>query len=339
MLLEQEVEMKWHPSNRKWYECKGYNFTNWKESFMVNVIHLKEGSHAEVLVRCDYCSNVIPKQYKKYIDQRKKIKTDSCIKCNHLKASVTVEEKYGTKYYLQTNECRVKSESTCIEKYGVRNPAMSDIVKEKYKSTMQEMYGVDNAFQSEVIKDKSKQTMLKKYGFENLALDPKTHRKWMIKRSKTLASKNNAPCSSQQRFIHNAIKGELNYPVSNLNLDIAFPEDKIYIECDFSGHDMRVRMGDIDLETFKQNERNRDLFLKNKGWKRIRFVSKNDLLPSVKQTVELIFKGINLLKNTERNWCEINIDESVFRYNTYEESLDLHSLIKVTSKNISKIFT
>ncbi|KSU86988.1 hypothetical protein A2U94_00715 [Bacillus sp. VT 712] len=42
LLIPQEVEMKWHQRYRKYYEEKGYIFTNYRETFKVDVNDLPE---------------------------------------------------------------------------------------------------------------------------------------------------------------------------------------------------------------------------------------------------------------------------------------------------------
>lgn len=50
MLLTKTILVKWNPSNRKWYESKGYIFSKWKDEFEVKVEDLTNGSHVLVNV-------------------------------------------------------------------------------------------------------------------------------------------------------------------------------------------------------------------------------------------------------------------------------------------------
>jgi len=82
MLLTKEVEMKWHPSNKKWYENKGYIFTKWRDGFIVSVEDLPNGSHALVDVQCDECGEILCnmswQEYKKYVKDDGKYYCNKC---------------------------------------------------------------------------------------------------------------------------------------------------------------------------------------------------------------------------------------------------------------------
>ena len=81
-LLTKEVEMKWNPRNYKYFIEKGYQFTKWKDTFLVKIEDLKYGSQAKVDVECDCCSkeikNISWQNYLKYIHKDKKY---YCRKC------------------------------------------------------------------------------------------------------------------------------------------------------------------------------------------------------------------------------------------------------------------
>ena len=83
-------------------------------------------------------------------------------------------------------------------------------------------YGVENISQLEWVKDKIKENNLVKYGVENISQCPEIQEKKMESYYKngTIAT------SNQQRYIHNLIGGELNYPWYNAMLDMAYPEEK-----------------------------------------------------------------------------------------------------------------
>jgi len=67
---------------------------------------------------------------------------------------------------------------------------------------------------------------------------------WVLYKNKTGVS------SYPQRYICNLLNGELNYPIGNLSLDIALLDNKIYIEYDGSGHDLRVVRGQLTEKEF-----------------------------------------------------------------------------------------
>lgn len=60
---DQLVEVKWHYSNREWYEEKGYVFTKNKDTFYVKVDELMDSSKANVKVICDMCGEEGVKKY------------------------------------------------------------------------------------------------------------------------------------------------------------------------------------------------------------------------------------------------------------------------------------
>jgi len=88
MLITKEVTTKWSPSNKKWYENKGYIFTKWNDEFEAKVEDLQDFSHMLVDVQCDHCGEIIKNtQWKNYL---------RCVK------------RHG-KYYCQ--ECRKKQKN------------------------------------------------------------------------------------------------------------------------------------------------------------------------------------------------------------------------------------
>ncbi|MCM2531485.1 hypothetical protein NDK43_02560 [Neobacillus pocheonensis] len=78
MLLPQKLIISWCNSNRRHYEDKGYQFTkNW-DQFEVDVKDLAKGSHAEVLVKCDYCDKKYPMVFKDYVTKVENCSVQKC---------------------------------------------------------------------------------------------------------------------------------------------------------------------------------------------------------------------------------------------------------------------
>jgi hypothetical protein len=75
--------MSWNPTNRKYYEDLGYNFTKYRDKFMVFVNHLHKGCNKKVSVECDYCGEEYFKRYDDYVYylDNNLIKKCSCSKC------------------------------------------------------------------------------------------------------------------------------------------------------------------------------------------------------------------------------------------------------------------
>lgn len=84
MILKQKVKVKWSNRIKEQYEALGFIFTKRGDEFEVDIDILPENSSAKVKVKCDYCENIIEKQYKKYIYERNKGK-DCCKNCTHKK--------------------------------------------------------------------------------------------------------------------------------------------------------------------------------------------------------------------------------------------------------------
>ena len=58
--------------------------------------------------------------------------------------------------------------------------------------------------------------------------------------------------SKQQLYIHSLLGGELNYCTGKCFLDIAFLDEKIYLEYDGGGHDLSVKLGNMSKEEFER---------------------------------------------------------------------------------------
>ncbi|PGZ96940.1 hypothetical protein COE51_16345 [Bacillus pseudomycoides] len=217
-------------------------------------------------------------------------------------------EKYGKESYTQTEEYIKRVSETNIEKYGVKNVFQNEAIQDKQKETIILKYGVENVFQHEEIKEKSKQTMMKKYGVEH-PMYLKEIKDSVIKKSKkTLYENGTAPKSKQQVYLNELLGGEINYQIESFNLDIAFPDEKIYIEYDGGGHDLQVKMNKISQEELKKEELKRYFILKSKGWKEIRIISPRDYLPNDDILLQELEKA--------KKWFQTN-DNGHWHYHIY----------------------
>lgn len=181
MLMTKTVEMRWNSKNKAYYESRGYTYTRMKDTFLVNVEDLKNGSNVTVKVKCDYCGREFyVRWYSYYILKKKDNKTDCCSnpECTAKKSQESLLIKYGVTNAQYIDGVKEKTKQTNILKYGVDNPFKSDEIKEKIKSTNIEKYGVPFTMQNEDIKNKSKKTCLEKYGVENYGeIYSRTHTK------------------------------------------------------------------------------------------------------------------------------------------------------------------
>lgn len=303
MLLTKTVEIKWTNKIKKHYVDKGYEFTKIGDSFKVRVEDLTNGSHATVEVQCDYCKKIVKKSYRDYLRQHNNsiIKKDCCLGCVKIKSSESNMIKYGVKNVFQVKEYQEKQKRTLMERYGVENTSQLDSYKEKFKETSRQRYGTDHPFQSEEVKQKIIETNIKRYGVEYSIQHPKIKEKAI----KSLYKNGTAPTSSQQLQIYNMLKEnnynvEINYPVSNVNLDVAFFMDNFKIAIEYDGwywHKNR-----------QIEDRRRDEFLKKLGWKILRVKSYREV-----PTLEQVLSAINKLILTNRSYTEIIMDDIKLR--------------------------
>lgn len=233
-------------------------------------------------------------------------------------------EKYGVEYVAQVDAFRDKQKESIKNKYGVDYYFQTEEFKEKFKEISIEKFGTEHPFQSEQVKEKIRQTNLERYGVENVMYNQEFVNKIMT----TLHKNGTAPTSRQQLYLYEILGGELNYPVGNCMLDIAFPNEKIYVEYDGSGHELCVKLGTLTQKEFDQKSRRRYYFLKNRGWKEIRIISTNDLLPNELKINEIIKFSKKLLSN-ERSYVEINLDKKVISTSVKSYDFDFGELKKV----------
>jgi len=138
-------------------------------------------------------------------------------------------------------------------------------------------------------------------------------------------------CSSQQIYIHNLISGKLNYPIGNCCVDILL-DNNIICECDFSGHWLNVKLGMCTQEEFDFKEIKRNYFLYSKGYKIIRIISRNDLIPDDEIVLSMIKYANEYLEN--RHWISFDIDNKLVKCSQFEQFYDFGELTKVSKNNI-----
>lgn len=358
MLLTKEVEININGQNQKYYEDKGYQIprkpAKWNNKvltvpngtkILVKVDDLPQGSNIKVQYLCDYClTNTGEKMYTNYLKERKLIEKDCCYSCRSIKIKesnminygvestnqldevlekrhTTNLEKFGTKYPSQNKEVRNKIENTFIEKYGVNTPSKNQEIKDKTKTTNIVKYGAISPTLNDEVREKQINTLLDNYGVEY----PQQSKEIKEKSLKSLYENGNAPCSRQQRYIHNLIGGELNFPHNNSLLDIAFPEEKIYFELDLGGHDLQVKFGNVTEDEFKEIEKRRWYALYRKGWKEIRMVSSKDKIPYDEKILELIKYAKEYLE-TGRHYIKFYLDECKVETSQFVKDYDFGEL-------------
>lgn len=353
MLIDKKVKVKWNSRNKSFYIQKGYPFTKMGDEFEIKIEDITKGSRSIVNIVCDYCLNPFTKPYNMYYRQCYQTITqkDSCKKCLHTKNKESCMTKYGTNVSFQAKEVKQKIKNTNIEKYGYECASQSEEVKQRTKETNLERYGfeshlsnqdvikkredtnlqkygVKNVFQAEEVKQTIKETMISKYGVEKPIQNIEIQQKAMEKRVQTLYQNGTAPASNQQKYLNELLGGNLNYPLSRCSLDIAFPDDMIYIEYNGSGHDIPVRNGKISKIDFELRDLNRFSYNKKQGWKLIKIVSQKDLLPTDEKIIEMVSQAKDFL-NLGNSWYEINIDDSIIKSSSFTKSIKFEYLRKI----------
>ena len=218
---------------------------------------------------------------------------------------------------------QAKVVQTCLTKHGVSYVGRIPSSNKKRKQTWLAKHGVDNPIKSKEIQQKRKETCLVKYG----TTSPAGNTEIQQKITNSLYINGTGACSKQQKYIHNRIGGELNYPVGRCMLDIAFPDDKIYFEYDGGGHDLLVKRGSITKAEFKQKERKRNHFLVGQGWRKICLTSRKDFLPTDNILTSIIVKARTILQG--RSWVAFDLDKSEIQTSQYKTNFDFGELQKV----------
>lgn len=141
-------------------------------------------------------------------------------------------------------------------------------------------------------------------------------------------------CSLQQKYLHDLLGGELNFPINSSTLDIAYPSEKIYIEYDGSGHDLSVKLGSMTKEEFEKKEKNRRYALYKLNWKEIRIISRKDNLPSDDILVDIISFAKEYF-NTEHSWIVFDIDNKTVKSSQFDKEYNFGQVKRLKIDNIS----
>lgn len=222
------------------------------------------------------------------------------------KVRQTSLSRYGVEHYAQTEECRRKTKQTNLERYGVEYILQSKEVKEKIKQTNLERYGVEHNMQSKEVLEKRKNTYFERYGFDSAMKHPDVKMKVV----KTMHKNGTQKTSKQQAYLHSLYGGELNYPIRYYDVDICFPDEKIAIEYDGSGHNLSVVFGDFTQEEFNQREIVRGSVIKHEGYKQIRIISIHDKLPDDDILLQMLSDAKRYFSTTNHTWVHYDIDNS-----------------------------
>ena len=244
---------------------------------------------------------------------------------------------WGKEFYFQTDDCKEKSNQYYNDNFGVNYPFQVKEIRNKSIETCLIKYGTDNPSKNEDIKNKILQVFRDRFGCDNPMQVEEIKLKSLEKSIVSLHKNGNIPTSKQQIYLHNLLGGKLNFIINISALDIAFSEEKLYIEYDGGGHDLRVVFGKMTQEEFDKKEMRRYYYFKNKGWKMIRLISKNDLLPLDNKIIEMIQYAKDYL-NLGHSWIIFDIDNSKIMCSEYEKKYNYGELRRIAKKDIENTY-
>jgi len=316
LLVNETVKMKWNTKNRVWFEDKGYIFNDYGEYFIAETRHLQLGSGRKVKISCDLCGQIKEQVYNRYIKTKNDDDFYCCVDCS--KNPDVIDERktlFNEASLERLNAGVVKRKQYYLDNYGVENPSQLDSIKQKKRDTCMKNYGVEYPIHSEVIAERMRQTNLERYGVEYAQQNEDVRSRTM----KTLYENGTTKTSKQQRYIHSLLGGELNYAIRTINLDIAYPQDLVYIEYNGGGHRLRVKLGAMTQDQFDKWTRKRWYVLMRRGWKEIRIETQKDFLPPDDVLFEMIHIAYEHFGNCH-TWIEFNIDEECIK--TSVETVD-----------------
>ena len=266
--------------------------------------------------QCEECKNKVKQTSLKKYGYTSYTKTEECKE----KTKNTNLEKYGVEYHAQTEEHKEQYKKTCLEKYGKEFYTQTDEYKKKYKQTCLKKYGVEYHTQNPKIMKKIIDTQTKRYGgigfgsksiskkiqesiFKHYGVySPMQSPEIKEKANKKLLENDNILTSKQQLLIYDMLKNiyvdnecELNYPLSNINMDCMININNIKIDVEYDGtywHKNR-----------KVQDRKRDEFVKSNGYKVLRIKGSHKI-----PTKEQLIKAIDYLVKDNHSYNEILLD-------------------------------
>jgi len=259
-------------------------------------------------IRCDACTMKLVSELLKtpYLDIKAYIEGENGNGCKLITEEID---------YINTSE-NISIECTCGNKFITTY----DNFKHQNKKQCNDCTQINK-----------KKVCLLKYGVEH----PMKNKEISAKVRATLNKNGTTPCSKQQAYVHSIIGGELNYPYYNASLDIAFPEEKIYLECDFGGHWLSIKLGHLTQEEFDKKQRNRWYSLFRSGYREIRIISTKDLIPSNTKLLEILTYARTYL-NQNHHYIKFDIDNSKIINSQGEFDYDFGELRKIKSTDIQE---
>jgi len=214
------------------------------------------------------------------------------VQCNYCKEIFrkSYRRYLETKDNLCCNKCKsLKMMETSIERFGNKCSLRNEEILKKSIETNLNKLGVEYPFQN-------KDILIK-------CLDS------FNKNGKTRAIN----ISKAQIRIVKLYDAILNYIEFPYRIDGFFEKENIYFEYDGSGHKLGIRFGIYTEEEFEKRQEERNMFLKEKGYKEFRIISNDDVLPKNKILLDIKQRAFDLLLNK-------NYNNYIYNLNTKTES-------------------
>jgi len=247
---------------------------------------------------------------------------NKCLKIFFRQLNTLTLEEISTNY----NLCKwCKMAITNKNLYGAENAFASPEIKEKIRRKVLQKYNVEYISQAKEIKEKVKFTIQNKYGkqYTSTSQVPSIR----AKQVKTLYINGTQKCSKQQKYFFDILSTEfnckLNYPLSNLSLDIALIDEQINIEYNGSGHKLNIKLGSMTEQQFKHKEIKRSIIINKYNWKQIFIIAPHDKIKNYtdEEYIKIINIAIMYLLNTNHHWVKIYIEENIFETSVYIQTI------------------
>lgn len=143
MIINKNINIRWHSKNKKYYQSKGYIYTKIGDPLQVSLEDLSIGSSFEVEVLCDYCQkNISVMTYNEYNRRRREsaIKKDACKECEVLKIKESNLANYGVYNIACVPDIKKKISVAKLTTYN----EVYDVFKEKGYSLISKKYTNEN---------------------------------------------------------------------------------------------------------------------------------------------------------------------------------------------------
>lgn len=348
MIIGNDIQVKWSKNNKSYFVEKGYVFTQYGDTFKVDLKDLKSNMSYKVDCKCDFCGKIFYRMY--YLVSFRE--RHSCgNKCKKFLQKETNIERYGCECCLQNEDIHKKTQKTLIDRYGADEVWKSQDIINKRLNTFKNNYsdefkkkqlqlkreesrknttGYATPFHDPSIRKHAKETLIEHLGVDNPWKSPEVREK--IKQTNILRYGTEHIAQNEEKC-HLMIKNMIKTQCENNQIKVSRPQKyltklfhaKINYPFDIYALDMVLIDEKIDIEydggghhrfDTEEHDKKRDEFLIENDWKIIRISSKNDYLYDKECLLLLLAKSLNELKIC--NKVIIDIDNNLFIGNEKE---------------------